>query len=476
MNPTDNPNPDYSDFKPTDKQVKPKRRAGKARASLVPGEFYYEIKRAKIWFKDDKGAWTFLSPDRFAKHLAEIKKLTVNKRKDERISETDQYINEIIRQCGVNNVASLAGYPADTVLHFGGKIILIPDGPKLITPAAGLWVLTRTVLEGLLGAFQFEHFLWWLSFAVKCLRGGHRRPGQAVFLCGKPNSGKSLLQDLITLWLGGRSSQPFRFMSGGTTFNADVYGAEHARIDDEGGATDIKTRRRFTDAVKEFTAKREHSVHPKFQDAFTSPALFIRITISLNDEPENLTILPADEEAINDKIIIYKVEQKPMPMPTGNPEEEAIFMAALAAEAPAFLHHLLYEVEIPEEWACERYGVKHYHHLEVTETRATMSNEFRFEELIDIELFENNNVTRLTFDERGWITNMSSTKLEKILVDDQSSVKTQARALLYWHGAGGSYLGRLKKAKPHRFKSKIVHGITKWAIAPPNVAPAGGNE
>ena len=469
MIPGPSDNPDYSKFVPDKTQVKPKKRA---RPAPVKGEFYHEIKRGKMWFKDDRGAWVYQGYGEFAKHLANTKGLVVRKRKDELISETDKYINEIVRVSSVNNVASLAGYSRDTLLYFAGKKILVPDGPTLIAPAAGLWPLTRIVLEGLLEGIQFEHFLWWLAFAIKCQRSGSRRPGQAVFFCGKRNSGKSLLQDLITLWFGGRESQPFRFMSGGTTFNAEVYGAEHARIDDEGGATDIKLRRKFTDAIKEFSAKRQHSVHPKFQDAFTSPPLFIRLTISLNDEPENMTLVPADEEAINDKIIIYKVGKRAMPMPTGNPEEEGIFMAALAAEAPAFLHYLLNEVTIPEEWRCERFGVLHYHHLDITETRKTMSNEFQFEELLDIEIFKNPECGLIKFDARGWIRNITSTELDKILVDDESSVKTRARSLLHWPGACGSYLGRLQKQKPWRFISKRTHLTTVWSIAPPNFAAA----
>ena len=443
----------------------------KSRApGVVPGEFHYEIKRGKVWLKDDKGAWTYLAPREFAKHLAATRGMRVNKKKEELISPTDRYINEIIRTCGVNNVASLAGYPADTVLQFAGKLILIPEGPKLIVPAAGQWPLSRALLTGLLGEFQFWHFLWWLSFAVKCQRGGFRRPGQAVFFCGKRNSGKSLLQALITLWLGGRMAKPFAFMSGTTSFNAEVYAAEHLMIEDEGG-TDLKIRRKFTDAIKEFTANHEHRIHPKFQDAFTGPELFQRMTSSLNDEPENLAIIPADEEAINDKVIIYKVAQCAMPMPTGNPEAEAIFWKALAAEAPAFLHFLCNEVEIPEEWRCERFGVLHYHHLDITETRRTMSNEFQFEELIDLEIFENPECGLITFDERGWIVNLSAAKLHRMLVDDGSKVKTQAKNLLYWSSACGSYLGRLQKAKPWRFISKRTHLTTVWSIAPPNFKP-----
>ena len=450
----------FEDLPPEEDLIPEISRSSSPIPKLVPGEFHYEIKRGKVWFKDDHGAWTYLGPREFAKHLAATKGLVVNKRKGELISETDRYINEIIRQAGVNNVASLAGYSADTLLYFAGKRILVPDGPTLITPVPGGWPLTRIVLEGLLEGIQFEHFLWWLSFAIKCQRGGSRRPGQAVFFCGKRNSGKSLLQALITLWLGGRSSQPFRYMIGGTTFNAEIYAAEHAMIEDEGSATDIKTRRKFTDMIKEFCAKQMHSVHPKFQDAFTSPALFIRLTVSLNDEPESMTLIPANEEAINDKIIIYKVGKKAMPMPTGNPEEEGVFMAALAAEAPAFLHYLLNEVAIPEEWRCERFGVLHYHHTDITQVRDNMSPAREFLEIVDLELFEQ-------FKRTEPLVNLTAKKIETLLLANDSSVRESAKRLLYWNTACGTYLGYLRKIYPARVSKKVTNVNTFWTIEPP---------
>ena len=454
-----NKNP-FEDLPPEEDLIPEIRQSGRPIPELIPGEFYYEIKRAKFWFKDDKGAWTYSALQPFAKHLAATKNLVVNKRKDELISETDQYINKVIRQAGVNNVASLAGYSADTLLYFAGKRILVPDGPTLIVPVGGVWPLTRIVLEGLLEGIQFEHFLWWLSFAIKCQRGGACRPGQAVFFCGKRDSGKSLLQALLTLWFGGRASQPFRYMSGSTSFNAEIYAAEHAMIEDDGSATDIKTRRKFTDMIKEFTAKREHSVHPKFQDAFTSPALFIRLTISLNDEPESMTLIPANEEAINDKIIIYKVGKKAMPMPTGNPEEEGIFMAALAAEAPAFLHYLLNEVTIPEEWRSSRFGVLHYHHTDITQTRDAMSPAKEFLEIIDLELFEQ-------FKREEPLVNLTAKKIETLLLANDSTVRESAKRLLYWSNACGTYLGHLAKLYPNRVTRKHTNINRFWTIQPP---------
>ena len=52
-------------------------------------------------------------------------------------------------------------------------------------------------------------------------------------------------------------------------------------------------------------------------------------------------ILPPLEKSINDKIMIFKATQHPMPMPTSTGQEKAAFWQTLLRELPAFVHYLL---------------------------------------------------------------------------------------------------------------------------------------
>ena len=149
-----------------------------------------------------------------------------------------------------------------------------------------------------------------------------------------------------------------------------------------------------------------------------------------------------------------------MPMPTGSPEEEAIFWAALEAEAPAFLYHLLNEVTIPEEWRCERFGVLHYHHTDITQARDEMSPAKEFLEIIDLEIFEN--YSRTTS-----VEHLSAKKIESLLLASDSSVRESAKRLLYWSTACGTYLGHLAKLYPNRVSKKKTNINTFWTIQPP---------
>ena len=400
MNPTDNPNPDYSDFQPTDKQVKPKKKAKGTYPKFSFEGYYWHSANSRIWFIDADGIWARMNSDEFTRYLNST--FGLSKSRKGGASECDQVIVWIQMNRHITAIMPLAGYEGPKVYDFQNQKIFVPYGPKLITPAEGEYPVTLQFLAGLLPGIQDEHFKWWLSTRLEQLygwvklRGGKPhpaervwfRPSQAVVLCGKAKSGKSLLQRLITLWVGGRMAKPFRFMSGGTQFNSELFAAEHLMIEDEESATDIKTRRKFASAIKEFTANREHYCHPKFQVPVMTPALSQVLTISVNDEPENLAILPPQDESIKDKAIIYRVDKLPMPMPTDTWEEEQAFWKVLEAEAPAFIFDLLNKTTVPPEWQDSRYGVLAYHHAEILDVLAQLGEEQSLLEIIDIELFE----------------------------------------------------------------------------------------
>ena len=49
------------------------------------------------------------------------------------------------------------------------------------------------------------------------------------------------------------------------------------------------------------------------------------MSLSLNDDPERLQVLPPLDIDVRDKIIVLKVIKARMPMPTGSPELDARF-------------------------------------------------------------------------------------------------------------------------------------------------------
>jgi hypothetical protein len=115
--------------------------------------------------------------------------------------------------------------------------------------------------------------------------------------------------------------------------------------------------------LKNITVEESHQVEAKYRDALTLRP-FWRLSISLNDEPENLMVLPPLDEHIMDKMIILKCRKRQMPMPTAMPEEREAFWRRLMEELPAYLDWLS-ELEIPAHLVSQRFGVQAFLHPEI---------------------------------------------------------------------------------------------------------------
>jgi hypothetical protein len=159
-------------------------------------------------------------------------------------------------------------------------------------------------------------------------RTGERRKGQAIFLCGQHDCGKSFLQNyIITPLLGGRVALPYKYLNGDTQFNSELFAAEHLCLDDDVPFTDSKARRRFGTYIKSVTASDCTPCFTKYRTPVTlSP--FWRLTVSTNDEPENLMIIPVLDESLIDKVMLFETAKHPMPMPTATDAEREAFRFA----------------------------------------------------------------------------------------------------------------------------------------------------
>jgi hypothetical protein len=270
-----------------------------------------------------------------------------------------------------------------------------------------------------------------MRVALEALYSGDLRPGQALVLTGKRDSGKSFLQKLITIMLGGRMARPYNFMSGKTPFNGNLFGAEHLSIEDEVPFTDIKSRRSFSAKIKEVTAIDDQNCHFKFQDGVTLP-IFWRLTISVNDETENLMILPPMDDSLIDKIIIFKVDPFEIPVSEDKDGGRKKFLDAITAELPAFIYDVL-EEKTPKELVSRRYGILHYQHPEIMDRLGELSPEIWTLQLIDDVFFiprppsEESDKIKIGGHKPREEWKGTSLELEKDLTDDFSLVKIQAR-------------------------------------------------
>jgi len=252
-------------------------------------------------------------------------------------------------------------------------------------------------------------------------------------------------------------------MAGETPFNSHIFGAEHQMVEDEVPLTDIKARRKFGAHIKQITATDEALNHAKNKHALMS-SVFRRLSISCNDEPENLLILPPLDVSIRDKISIFKINGGPMPMPTETDEERKAFRTAIHKSLPGYKHYLV-NSKIPDEIRGTRYAVKEYQHPDILDVLNALSPEQRLEDIIDACLFNTGLGPVEQVKAKPW--EGSATDLERELTNDNSLMKHEARKLFCFNNAGGTYLHRLSNRKPEKYRQVRTHDKRLWTIAPP---------
>jgi Family of unknown function (DUF5906) len=379
----------------------------------------------------------------------------IPRQKDETgASPMERTLLTIQRRLHVGYAGKLAGYSAG-LIEQNGERILVTGSPHLIEPEAGEFPAIAQFLDGL---FQDQRIYvdCWLKIAVEALRKGQIRPGQALVLAGPKDCGKSVFQNqIITPLLGGRMAKPYQFMSGATSFNSNLFEAEHLMVEDDIASHDIRSRRSFGNYIKQFAANEEVQHHAKNKQAMTLKPYW-RMSISCNEEPENLMILPPMDDSLTDKMIILKAYRKPMPMPTETPEQRSAFQAKVRRELPAYLHHLL-NLEIPEELRAPRYGVVAYQNPEILKAMNEIAPQFQLLELIDVP-----------FSERKEPWTGKASKLESILLLDLE-VSAQARKLLYHTNTCGMYLSWLAEKRPDRVSAdSTINGYKQYTIRFPH--------
>ena len=162
----------------------------------------------------------------------------------------------------------------------------------------GSFDVLASLLEGLFGQDQkqLDCFLfWWRGILFE-----RTKPRQALVIAGDAGGGKSLLQQLITHTLGGRSVKPYKYLTGRTEFNSEMFGAEALVIDDESASTDFRSRENLGNEIKQIVVGSEHRFHAKGRDALMLSPFWV-LSFSLNDEAENLQVLPRMEKTLRIK-------------------------------------------------------------------------------------------------------------------------------------------------------------------------------
>lgn len=409
-------------------------------------EFYYDERDSSYWLKKFREPKFTIQSDRNLKLWMRANGIPVDK-EDEKTGL--KYGDKLLLQCqefrGVDYAGPLAGWPAG--LHkIGPRSILVTSQVAQVKAEKGKIDNWEKFLAELLGNFA-EYLLYWLKVAREALVEGDFRPGQMIGLFGESSCGKSVLQTLITAFLGGRVALPFRYMTGKTPFNADLAQAEHWMIGDEKSSVRLDRRREFGQQIKDGTVNPELSVHAKGREAFTAPT-FRRITLSGNHEAENMMIMPPLDPSILDKVMLFRCSKADLGSSKNFKRRKQQFLNELPA-----LAWELDNLKIPARYHDARYGVKAHHDEELLQVLMDISPEKHLLELIDQVLWQRNK-------EDEW--DGSAMDLEQHLRN--SPFNFAVENLLTFPSAAGTYLARLAQKMPHRITKRTNAGKTYWHI------------
>jgi hypothetical protein len=439
--------------------AKQRPRPGKSEDELAEFEIYFDARDCSYWYRFN-GHYCALKKGDLKLHLQREGYSDFPSSKIPGLSIMDVPFYEAQTLRMVHFTGPLSGHRVGPFRDYSGKTCLITDeaNPKLYEPTPKKSKDPERLLkffQELLPGDQFYFFMWWLKVGRESQLKGDFRPGQCVVFAGDTGCGKSLAQNITTEFFGGRVADPFRYMTGVTVFNSELCAAEHWQMSDPPSTTDMRTRLKFGDYLKEATVNRDFSPHGKGKNALCLMPVFHRITMSVNLEPECLSVVPPIVEGSTaDKIFLFKCERAEV----GNDREK--IWSWVKEEIPllwAFIDKM--KLELPPEQRDDRFTVKSWHHPELLEALSAMSAEIRLLQIVDQVLFDNEDKPHTT-------QRLKAIELEHRLRESKFGFASEK--LLSHGSACGSHLGKLAKSMPARVSKTVRDGTTIWEIKPPS--------
>jgi len=307
---------------------------------------------------------------------------------DGSLSPAEEALHTIQTTCRVYFAGSICGRPVGMHKE-GGLSVLATTGPTIIEGSAGDPSALVDFIADLFGRGQDEFcrlqvitFTGWLRHFRTALRKHQQHlPGQALALVGTYNCGKSLLQALITIMSGGRGQDASIYLLGDSTFNKELWSAEHLFLDDDKLAEDGRGAHAVRDRIKKMTVANQFNLHAKNRDAVGFRPIW-RVTLSANMDDESVNVLPPVDESFGDKIIYLRCYPPAKPFSDGSEEGRQAFWNKLIEAVPAFLASVD-SCDIPEDRRGSRFYVREFHHPEVLEAINGAAAEAPLGELID---------------------------------------------------------------------------------------------
>lgn len=416
--------------------------------------------------------------------------IALKPRKGETLAQIDQVLLHVMQNRRLDLVLdALPGYKAG-IHDYVGKRLLVRTSPRLLNPVQDEWQTVKALIDGCLdlsadsGIDQTHYFYSWLKVAAESLyRGkpGDYQAGQCCIFAGPRNCGKSRIQHwIVTGLLGGRSADPGPYLFGDTDFNGEWLEGEHLLMEDPATSTATKDRVFFGERVKQTVISDKKRIHTKRKTALNLEP-FYRLSISVNDDPDKIRVLPLLTPDMKDKVHLFLCRQAKMPMPTTTLEERVAFKGKIMSELPAFLWWLLNKYEIPATIREDRMGVASWRHPTIEREMFEDTPAAELLKLIDLAqwdgsyLWELESASPLPQAWEGTALDLELLLTGKTEREDsrgnsrnvhRCSVGRESERLLN-HNKLDRLLSRLKEDEPDRVIQHRTKTARNWLIFPP---------
>ena len=278
-------------------------------------------------------------------------------------SDAERVLEFVRRENRIDGAAPLINYRPGIVQVASRKLLntssLEPFQPRPgpATPADFPWLWK--FLNGHFARPEnrpLDYFLTWLRRSYRSMLEYRRYMGQAVFLCGPAENGKTLLcLRVVSPLLGGRVANPYDYFTGGTTFNDDLFEAGLWAINDEESPKADAARQKLLAKLKGSVVNPTHTFSPKFCSR-VSIDWTGRVFTTLNNDPASVGILPEVCDNTQDKMHFFASKEY-----EGVWGEQEEIEDTLARELAAFARWILDTYTPPQDILIPgRMGMKSY--------------------------------------------------------------------------------------------------------------------
>lgn len=201
-------------------------------------------------------------------------------------------------------------YHHDDIVDKSGRKFLNLSMVKAMQPAeiAGAWgekfPLIAQVYDNVFASDEYKNlFLAWFRRFYATALAGDPALGQILALVGPVHCYKSwTIHKVLKPAMGGFADMSNMANGAAGGFNAEVFRAPLAVIDDSQGASSEDKRLAYASALKKLVAHGSHMYHEKYQTP-TEVEWKGRVVLALNDDPISIRLMPTMELSNADKII-----------------------------------------------------------------------------------------------------------------------------------------------------------------------------